>query len=272
MNQPNPAWKPLLDKLPPALHASIMPVLEEWDKGVQAKFTEIREEYKPYEAFKPFVENNIAADYAWQSVAFADELQNNPAKVASEINQAFNLEFIPKADHEKALAEASTSSSSSDDDLFNDDDGDGKLDLSKIPEFAQVKQTLDQIQKQADEERKREEEQRELDEFNAELDNLEETVKAENKPFNRTVITAFMSQGLSGEDAVKQFHLLLGQNASTETDDDTQSGSTAPVTMGNQGNAGSGTGEEPIKWAEMSNSDFNANVAKVLQAQLGQNS
>lgn len=269
MNQPNPAWKPLLDKLPPALHPSIMPILDEWDKGVQARFTEIREEYKPYEAFKPFVENNIAPDYAWQSVVFADQLQNDPAKVASEINQAFNLDYISKADHEKALAEASANSSD-DGDLF--DEGDGtKLDLTKIPEFTQMKQTLDKLQESEEQKRQREQEEQDLAEFNETLDSLEESVKAEKKPFNRTVITAFMSQGLSGEEAVKQFHLLLGEGASTDEGDETPS-TDAPVTMGNAGNAGSGTSEEPIKWGEMSNSDFNANVAKILEAQLGQNS
>lgn len=271
MNQPNPAWKPLLDKLPPALHPMVMPVLEEWDKGVQDQFTKIREEYKPYEAFKPFVENNIAPDYAWQSVVFADELQQNPAKVVDQVTQAFNLEYVSKADHEKALAEAQANSSDDSGDLFETEDG-TKLDLSKIPEFAKVQQTLEQMQTQSEEERKREEEQNAIDEFNASLDELEEKVTADKKPFNRKVITAFMASGLSGEDAVKEFHLLLGENANTDTTDDTSNNTDAPVTMGNGGNAGSGTGEQPIKWAEMSSSDFNSNVAKILEAQLGPNS
>lgn len=273
MNQPNPAWKPLLDKLPPALHPMVMPVLEEWDKGVQQKFTEIREEYKPYEAFKPFVENNITADFAWESVVFADQLQREPAKVAEQINSAFNLEYISKADHEKALADASASSSGSEE-LFENEDG-TKLDLSKIPEFANLKQTLETIQSQSEEEKRKAQEQEALDEFNAELDALEKAVTepedgSQGKPFNRTVITAFMSQGLSGEDAVKEFHKLLGANASTETPSTSTTNTDAPVTMGNSGNAGSGVGQEEVKWAEMSNSDFNANVAKVLEAQLKQ--
>lgn len=269
MNQPNPAFKAILDKLPPALHASVIPVLEEWDKGVQARFEELREEYKPYEEFKPFVENNITPDYAWQSVVFADELQRDPGKVAAQINEAFDLNLKTQADFDKAVADAAANSAD-DGNLFDNEDGEGKVDFTKIPEFAQMQQTLQQLQESEEEKRQREQDEQDLADFNAELDALAEKYK--DQPFNRTVVTAFMSQGLDGDAAVKQLHVLLGQDAEVNEDTTDTSTNEAPVTMGNGGNVGSGSEDGAVDWAGMSNSDFNVNVAKVLEAQLGQNS
>lgn len=261
MTDINPAWKGILDKLPPALHQLVIPELEAWDKGVQEKFQQIHTEYEPLKAFKPFVENNVTADFAWQSVVFADELQREPAKVAQQINENWKLGLLTKDELDKAVAEAAGSSTDTGD-LFENDDT--KVDLTKIPEFVAMKQTLDTLQSSTEEERRKEREQAELEEFEKELDTLEEANK--DKPFNRMFVTALMAQGLSGEDAVKQFHTLLGETASVTDTNDNPSNTDAPITMGNGGTVGGGTGDGSVEWNKLSTTDFNQNVAKVLEA------
>lgn len=267
MNNINPAWQVILDTLPGDLHKLVTPALQKWDDDVKARFEEIHKEYESYKPFKQFIDNNIAADFAWQSVVMADELQRDPAKVAAQINEAFDLGFVDKTTHEQALAAVTTDSSDdgSDDGLFED----GKLDLSKIPEFQTMKQTLEALQGTEEQKRKEAEDQAAIEEFNAELDALEKSVtepdEGEGKPFNRMFVTALMAQGLSGEDAVKQFHTLLAGNAVLNENDNTDE-SGAPITMGNSGNVGSGSADGSVNYADMNTSDFNETVAKALEA------
>lgn len=268
----NPAWKPLLDKLPPALHDMIKPILTQWDEGVQAKFQEIHAEYEPLKAFQPFVDNNIAADFAMQSVAFADELQRDPAGVAKQINDNWQLGFMTK---EEAEALVPPANNADDGDLFENEDG--KIDLTKIPEFVTMKQTLDAIQKQKDEEERNNSEQQALADFERELADLEKKTVDPNgdgtggKPFHKVFVTALMAQGLSGDDAVKQYHEVLAGVATPPENNDQPSNTDAPITMGNSGTVGGGQSNGEVKWADMSTSDFNANVAKVLEAQMSGN-
>jgi hypothetical protein len=268
MNDINPAWKSLLDKLPPALHKLIIPELEAWDKGVQDKFQEIHNEYEAYKPFKPFVDNDIDPEYAWQSVVFADKLQRDPGQIVSEINQHWDLGLVTKDEYEKAVQQAQNNppANEEDEDMF--ETGNQKIDLDKIPEFAAMKQTLETLQGSEEEKRRKEQEAADIAAFEAELDELEKA--NEGKPFHRMFVTALMAQGLSGEEAVKQYHQILGENVDLDNSiDDPPVNTDAPLTMGNNGTAGSGSGDGAIDWASMPTSDFNANVAKILEAQMG---
>jgi hypothetical protein len=257
----NPAWQKVLDALPESLHKVVLPALQEWDNNVQERFAELHKEYEAYKPYEPFIKNNIAADFAWQSVVFADELQREPAKVAAQINEAFELGYVDKTTHEQALASAASNEPSvDDDDIFSE----GKVDLTKIPEFMTMKQTLDALQKARDEETQSEQEQREIDEFNTELDALEAEVTGKGQPFNRMFVTALMAQGVSKEDSVKQFHTLLAVKPDEKTDEGTSI--PAVVTMGNGGTVGGGQPDGSVNWNSMKTSEFNENVAKALEA------
>jgi hypothetical protein len=271
MNQPNPIWQKLLEKIPPAMHPMVQPILNEWDAEVTQKFQEIHKEYEPLKAFQPFVDNNITPDFAWQSVTFADELQREPAKVAQQINEHWKLGYVPKEEYDKVVAEKQTSSTD-DDELFNEDGT--VMDLTKIPEFQTMKQALDALQAEKEQEKTKAEQDAELREFEEELEALEKSVTqpedgSQGKPFNRMFVTALMAQGLSGEEAVKQYHQILGETVQPDDTDDTDGTSDAPITMGNSGTVGGGLSDGEVKWAEMPTSDFNANVAKVLESMMG---
>lgn len=58
----NPAWTPVLDKLPESLRPLITPDLRQWDKNFQEQLQKVQSEYEPYQAYKPFVENQVNAE------------------------------------------------------------------------------------------------------------------------------------------------------------------------------------------------------------------
>lgn len=266
MNNINPAWQGILGTLPESLHKLVIPELEKWDKGIQDKFQEIHNEYEPLKPFKQFIDNNIDPNFAWQSVVFADELQKNPSGIVEQINENWNLGYVPKTELEKAVAEASANppeaGDGSDDDLF----GDGKVDLTKVPEFVAMKQALDAMQSSSEEERRKQSEQEELEAFEADLAALEAKAKEDSKPFNKMFVTALMAQGVSGDDALDQYALVLGQTVTPGETQTTSTSTDAPITMGNQGTVGGGTDDGAVDWNSMGTSDFNDNVAKVLEA------
>lgn len=259
----NPAWEALLAKIPQEFHNQILPDLKSWEQGVQQRFQEIHTQYEEYKKFKPFIDNNVDADYAIQAVTLADELQRDPGTLISKVNEAWNLGFISKEEAEKLTAGDSTDDSS---DFLGDED-----ELMKNPKFKAMYDTVQAIQQETEQQRIQREEEEALNEFQAELDALEEkytkpTDGSDPLPFHRTFVTALISQGIDGDEAVKQYHQLLAMNAkpdtSTTTTDSNDSG--APVVMGNGGTQGSGTPDGSVDFGKMSTSDFNDTIEQML--------
>lgn len=48
----NPAWNDLLKIVPQELHSQVTPHLRKWDQGVQQRFQQIHDGYKPYKTFQ----------------------------------------------------------------------------------------------------------------------------------------------------------------------------------------------------------------------------
>lgn len=80
----NPAWEPVLSVVPEMLHSQITPHLEKWDKNYQEGINKV---HSQYEAYKPYVDNNISPDqinYALQLVGAIDE---RPLDVINALQQ-----------------------------------------------------------------------------------------------------------------------------------------------------------------------------------------
>lgn len=263
-NKGNPAWKPILDVLPESLHGIVTPVLQEWDKGVQQRFQEIRSEYSELEPYKKFVEANIDPGYAEQAIILADQLQREPAKIVTQINEAWNLGFIPKDEAEKL-------GQSSHEDGDNGDLFDDGTDIFKDPRVKAMKEALDNLQTEYMTDKQREEQEEALSEFEDYLDTLEQTYTDPEReggplPFNRMFVTALISQGVDGETAVKQYHEVLAQNTSFEPTPNEQGGSSnpPPVVMGGEGSVGSGSPDGSVDIGSLSRKDLNATVEQLL--------
>jgi hypothetical protein len=259
----NPAWKPFLDVLPASLHNQVIPVLKEWDAGVQQKFTDIRGEYSELERYKKFAEANIDPEYIEQSVILADQLQREPGKILSQINEAWNLGFISKDDAAK---------------LGQNPDGEGGLDFTpdddndifKDPRVKAMKDALDEMQNNFQTDKEREEEERAIREFEDELDELEKSTTDPNReggplPFNRMFVTALISQGVEPEAAVKQYHEVLALNTGASSEEPPPNeGVKPPVVMGGEGTTGSGSADGTVDVGSLSRSEVNATVQQLL--------
>lgn len=266
----NPAWKPILDVLPESLHNIVKPALQDWDKGVQAKFQEIRNEYAELEAFRPYVEQNIDPAYVEQAVILADQLQRDPKGIVGNMIETWNLDYVSKEEAAK-LGESSSPSGDESDLEF----GDPEFDITKHPQFKQMQEALDNIQRQTEQTQQEKEQEAAVKEFESYLNTLEQDYTNPEReggplPFNRTFVTALMSQGLSGEDAVKQYHEALAiassPGATGEKQQDGNENPAPPVVMGGQGTVGSGSPDQAVDTNALSRSDLNSTVAKLLEA------
>lgn len=261
----NPAWQPFLDVLPESLHNIVLPVLKEWDQGVQQKFQEIRNEYSELENYKKFAEANLDPEYIEQAVILADQLQREPAKIVGQINEAWELGFVTPEDAAK-LGQSS------------EDEGDGDLefdkdsDIFKDPRVKAMKDALDELQNNFQTDKEREEEEAAIREFEEQLDDLEkEYTNPEREggplPFNRMFVTALISQGVDAEAAVKQYHEVLALNGGSGQDthtDTTTDGDKPPVVMGGEGTTGSGSADGTVDVGGLSRKDLNATVQELL--------
>lgn len=261
----NPAWKPFLDVLPESLHNVVLPVLKDWDAGVQQKFQDIRSEYAELEGFKKFVDSNVDPEYVEQAVILADQLQREPGKIVTQINEAWNLGFVTPEDAAK-LGQPPVDNEGDNGGLDFEPDND----IFKDPRVKAMKDALDELQNNFQTDKEREEEEAAIAEFEAELDELEQSYTDPNReggplPFNRMFVTALISQGVDGEAAVKQYHEVLALNSSSEDTSTKQTNEVKPpVVMGGEGTTGSGSADGTVRPASLSRSDVNKTVQQLL--------
>lgn len=251
---PHPAHKEILDQIPESLHGIVTPILKKWDQGVHDKLAEVRQEYAGYE---PFVKNNVDPKFVEQAVMLAQQLQNDPAKVMEEINQTWDLGYVPKDDNSSENEPDDT-----DDDFLSDDD-----DIMKHPKVQAMAKSLNEIQSNFDADRQRREEQEAEQELEEYINELEAQTKEENLPFNREFVTAYLAAGVDGETAIKEFHRIIGQATEQPNEEETKENPpSAPSVIGAGGSQGSGNEQETFD-VSGSKDSVNTFVADLIKAQ-----
>lgn len=253
-SNPNPAHEEALKLVPQEFHHLLVPVFKKWDQNVQDRFSEINEEYK---AFKPFIENNVDPRYILQAVQLADALQDDPKTVIDNMNSTWGLGYVSKEEAEQLVAAGS--STETNDDPFNNND-----DILNHPTVKKMQETLDSLQNSYQSDKQLEEEEEALAEFEDYLDGLEETYKEKKLPFNRMVVTALISQGLDGEEAVAQYHKELAVNLNVDTSTNDKPDNEAPVIMGQAGSTGAGVPDGSVDFGALSKGDLNTSIENLL--------
>lgn len=264
----NPAWQGILDVLPTELHNLVIPQLKAWDQGVQQKFQEIHSQYEEYKGYEDFIKSNIDPEYAKAAVHMADLLQRDPAKLASQINETYKLGFVPKDEVEKLTQQSLGNDSGDGQGFFENED-----DILKHPVVKQMYDRLQELDSTVKTQQQLEEEEREAKELEEYLNGLESECKEKNLPFDRTFVLAYMSQGIDGEDALKQYHQVLAVNANTETPNEPPSGNgeaQPPVVMGGGGVVGAGVPDGSVNVGALSKNSLNSTVEQILAQQAQQ--
>jgi NACalpha-BTF3-like transcription factor len=82
----NPAWQPLVEKLPEGYVPMIAPTLREWDSN----FQKVQTEYAPW---KQFTEQGVAPDQVQTALQVANLLQTNPRFVYDKMMEQYGEEW-----------------------------------------------------------------------------------------------------------------------------------------------------------------------------------
>lgn len=251
--KPNPKHSELLDKIPGELHPLIIPILKKWDQSVNDQFATIHGQYEEYKPFKALIDANVDPSFAQQAVALVNQIQQDPAGVIKQINDNWQLGYLSKEE-----AEQLSSNHIEEDDLMTGDD------ILKDPRFKALADKVESMSGQLTQKQQEDQLAAELEAFEEELDALAEKCKADNLPFNREFVTALVSNGYSGEDAVKQFHQVLASSSVQQTTTETTDKDKPPVVLGG-GPAGSGLPDGAVKFGGLSKNDLNGTIEQMLQ-------
>lgn len=265
----NPKWKPLLDALPESLHSVIKPYLSDWDKGVNDAFQQIHDTYAPYKQFK---DAGVDPQYLVTAYNFTKNFEANPAAVLAEANKTYNLGFYTED-------EAKAEFSGTDEGL---DLGDVDMDITKHPQFKAMHDALEQIQNTLTQDQQQRLLDQQTQQHNEYLNTL---LTGDNEHVDRDFVTALMSQGLTGEQAIERWNAALAQRLggqqllesqiNTQTNNHqatgTSTGTPAPVVMGGNTGSGSGVPEQPIDFGNLKGTEVNDLVVQMLQASAAEN-
>lgn len=82
----HPAWQEMLDKIPSGLHPMVTPYLQDWDKNVQKKLSEVQSQYQPFEEFK---DQDPAV--LKQAIAFWQLAESDPERVFNEMQKFYGF-------------------------------------------------------------------------------------------------------------------------------------------------------------------------------------
>lgn len=248
----HPAWQSILEVLPEEFHPLIKPKLQEWDNGVNSRFQEIHNQYEPLKAYKTFADNNIDPQYMINAYNLARNFENDPGAVVKSAIENWDLDYVAKSEIPE------------DNDTFNTD-FDTNLDIANHPLFKQMAEQLESLNSQVTQKTQQETEAQQIAEFEKYLNSLKET----HGDFDQDYVTALISQGVDGEEAVGRYKSLLGQQLTdaVNNNNDNQTVTDPPPVLGNgSGSSGSGFNEQPIDFGKMSKSNTDDLVMQMLQA------
>ncbi len=299
MNQPNtdqgdnvqsgghPAWQEYLKDIPAAIHPVVQAAFQKWDANVQQRLQEVHTQYAPLKVYQPLADNKIPIQYVGQALQFATELEQDPKAWVAKVNTQLDLGFVPLEEVQRQ-AQASP-------DPFSDDFSD-EVDITQHPKFKEMFEMMSQMQERVNQQDQQSQEEKEAAEFYEYLDDLVAETPFKDDEDAKMLITAFMSQGLEGPEALAKiqgkFVQSLANNAEQNLNNEQPQSSgnplvdavmaqinpvatdpvgyaepegQAPVVMGNSGNAGSGVPAQPIDFGAMKTDDINSVVAQALQ-------
>lgn len=241
----HPAWQEILDQIPEEYHALVKPKLAEWDKGVQDRFQELRDEYKPYESYKQFVEHNIDPKYLVNAYNLAQNFENSPEDVVQEAIKVYGLDFAPKGSGEEPPG------------------GVEHFDPNELdPAMKTLMDQVQQMQQQLQERFSSDEEEENIRQFQEYLDGLKET----HGEFDTDYVTALISQGVDGEEAVSRYKAIVGGELEQQVLGDKKDEEVPPpVVVGGGGSSGSGLEQQPIDFAKASNNEVDDVVQQMLE-------
>jgi hypothetical protein len=189
----HPAWQQILAKIPPELHAEIIPTLQEWDSGVSRRFQKIHDEYAPYKRFE-----EVDPDEIKEALEVYQALNSDPASTWEAIGRVYGLS-------PQQVSQVADASESDDFDL-------GDLPpairdrLSRLDVHDKVLEAITGELLQRQEAEKESDEDAQLEEY---LDQL----RQQYGDYDEDYVVGLIASGIDGDEAVARFQSFTQQFA-----------------------------------------------------------
>lgn len=244
----HPAYDEYLKDIPESLHALVIPAFKEWDKGVQKKLEDVRSQYTPYEKL---IEHNVPFEAIEEGLAILQALNDDPSDVASQLIEQYGLDFVEKSMLEELQRQQ----------VSNNTDSEGSPDLTEDPRFKALEDTVNKFQSTLEKQTEAQIKAQNQERYEKEMSQLREKFGE----FDDLAVTAFMSSGMNGEQAVKRYLDIVNQAAEKiAAGNNGNVVDEPPVVMGGDGVSGSGTGQNLVEFGKLKNSEINALVAEMV--------
>jgi hypothetical protein len=82
----NPAWNPLLEKLPSSLHGMVTPHLREWDQNYQRDVQKVQSQYEPYNSF---LEAGVDPEVLQAAYQLYQLTEQDPERIYNELGKFY---------------------------------------------------------------------------------------------------------------------------------------------------------------------------------------
>lgn len=233
----NPAWNDLLSVIPEDVHSEVIPHLQNWDRGVQDRFQNVQSEWSDYGFLK---ENEISPDDTRIALGLLRAVQEDPENFYKSLQEAYDFGGTVETDNDGETGQGGTEA------------------LNLPPEVLQRLDGLENQNKMMAEILLSQKEEREKADQDATLQNELKTLETQHGKFDERFVLAYMQNGMSGEDAIKQYQDLVEKvkldNARPP----------APRLLGS--NSGGMPGERPVDPTKLDDSQTKSLVANYLKA------
>lgn len=231
----NPAWNDVLSEIPQEYHQALTPKLQEWDQGVNKRFQQIHEEYKPYKSFK---EAGYDPDQINMALGIMDKLENDPQFVYSQLEGYLQSQGLLGQEEDEY-------------EEFDDEDGD--FDDPRFDELFNGFGTLAEAYL-ADQQAKQEAEEDAA--LENELNEMREKY-AQYGDFDEDYVLTKMASGMDTEDAVKSYYEFVNRTIANRN---------RPPAPRIIGSAGAFPGQQAVDPGKLNDKDRKALVTDILNS------
>lgn len=185
----HPAWQQILAKIPPELHAQVIPTLQEWDSGVSRRFQKIHDEYAPLKRFE-----EVDPDEIKEALDVYNALNNDPASTWEAIGRVYGL----------SPQQVSQVAEESDDFDLGDLPPAIRDRLSKLDVHDKVLEAItgELLQRQEAEKESQED---------AQLEGYLDALREEYGDYDEDYVVGLIASGIDGEEAVARFQEFTQQ-------------------------------------------------------------
>lgn len=223
----NPAWQEFYQAVPQEYHEAVTPLLQKWDQGVNQRFTQVQQEYAPW---NNVIQSGNTPDDVTLALNVLQTMVNNPREIYDALNSQYNFadQTTGQGSNNNQGAGANTSQGQNEPDLQTAYD----------QRFQQVEQNFQRLAQFMLDKQQTDVEAQEDAQLDAELAGL----RKKHGDFDEDYVLSKMYSGHSAEEAVQMYQQFLQRAHSAAQP--------RPLLLGQGGGAAPGLQKDPRKMTD----------------------